>query len=242
MLIAPAAVAASLTTIHSLPARADVLLDNTCFQQTAHMTEEAQTEICARLIHDPTQSEHVKTIAYYWSGFHNAHMRQLDKAIADYSAAIALDKSMAAAYYGRAKALEYLSRYDLAVRDFDKLTTLEPSSAPVLSEACWARALWGQELDIGLKDCNGALEIMHDDAGTLNARALIEYRRGDYAASVADNSAALAKRPAMSDALYMRGLAKAKTGDKPGADADIAAAKETAPKIEELYASYGVMP
>ncbi len=52
-----------------------------------------------------------------------------------------------------------------------------------------------------LKNCNGALEAMHDDVGTLNARALIEYRRGDYAASVADNSAALAKRPAMSDAL-----------------------------------------
>ena len=50
----------------------------------------------------------------------------------------------------------------------------------------------------------------------------------------------MAKDPKDADSLYGRGLAKLKSGDKAGGEADIAAAKAIKPDIADVYAGYGV--
>jgi hypothetical protein len=44
----------------------------------------------------------------------------------------------------------------------------------------------------------------------------------------------------LASALYGRGLAKFKKGDKPGSDADISAAKKIQTKIDADFTRYGV--
>jgi hypothetical protein len=65
---------------------------------------------------------------------------------------------------------------------------------------------------------------------------------GKYADAIADDTAALASMPKLAPSLYIRGLAKNKSGDAAGGDADIAAAKAIDPKIADTYTGYGVTP
>ena len=50
----------------------------------------------------------------------------------------------------------------------------------------------------------------------------------------------MAKNPKDANSLYGRGMAKLKSGDRAGGDADIAAAKAINPDIAEVYVGYGV--
>ena len=49
-------------------------------------------------------------------------------------------------------------------------------------------------------------------------------------------------RAKLASSLFVRGLAKSKTGDSLGGDTDIAAAKSIDPDIEKRYAKYDVIP
>ena len=60
------------------------------------------------------------------------------------------------------------------------------------------------------------------------------------AEAIGDFSAALQLDPKLASAFYGRGLARLKSGDQAGADADIAAAKALAPDIADEFARHGV--
>ena len=57
----------------------------------------------------------------------------------------------------------------------------------------------------------------------------------------AQADAALALRPTSAETLYLRGAIKLQLGQKQEADADLAAARKLDPKVEEQYASYGLL-
>ena len=141
----------------------------------------------------------------------------------------------------RARYYRALGRYENALADYDAAIKRQPRSADLYNERCWTRATWGRELFAALTDCDVALQLSPGDPAMLDSRALVYFRRGDYASARTDLDAALAKAPKASS-LYLRGLAKRKTGDTAGSDADIAAAKAIDPKIADEYAKYGVMP
>ena len=54
-----------------------------------------------------------------------------------------------------------------------------------------------------------------------------------------DYNSALQLEPTLASALYGRGLAKLKKGDKVGSDADISAAKKIQAKIGDDFTRYG---
>jgi hypothetical protein len=58
--------------------------------------------------------------------------------------------------------------------------------------------------------------------------------------SILDYDAALKLNPKFAGALYGRGLAKQKKGDRTGAEADFAAAKTIRPDIAAEFAKFGV--
>ena len=60
--------------------------------------------------------------------------------------------------------------------------------------------------------------------------------------AIVDANSALAANPNLPTTLYVRGLAKLKSGDTAGGNADVAAAKAIDAKIVETYAGYGVSP
>jgi len=62
---------------------------------------------------------------------------------------------------------------------------------------------------------------------------------GQWSAAIDDYSSALRLAPKMASALYGRGFARLKDGDKAGG-ADVAAAETIQPKIGDDFARYGI--
>ena len=112
--------------------------------------------------------------------------------------------------------------------------------AALLNARSWNRGLANADLDRALKDANSTIKRAGPIASFLDTRALIQLRRKDYAAAIADETAALDKMPKRPAALYIRGLARLASGDGPGGQADLAAARETRPNIDARYAAYGL--
>jgi len=122
----------------------------------------------------------------------------------------------------------------------DAMVKANPRDAAVLNSACWIRAEKGEQLETAISNCNESLAIRPGDVDTLDSRAFVHFREGDFAAAIADATAALEANPKLETSLYVRGLAKLKSGDAAGGNADIAAAKKFDPKIADTYAAYGV--
>jgi len=89
-------------------------------------------------------------------------------------------------------------------------------------------------------DCNESLRLQPGEGGALNARgtAYLKLDRLDLAR--ADFDTALRTDPKNAFSLYGRGIAKGLKGDRSGADADIAAAKQISPDIAADFERYGV--
>lgn len=110
--------------------------------------------------------------------------------------------------------------------------------AALLNARSWNRGLANSDLDRALKDVSTAIRISGPTPEMLDTRALVQLRRKDYAAAIADENAALGKMPKMAAALFTRALARLANGDTAGGNADIAAAREIRPKIAQYYALY----
>jgi tetratricopeptide (TPR) repeat protein/predicted aspartyl protease len=111
-----------------------------------------------------------------------------------------------------------------------------------LNGRCWARALWGQELDKALADCDAALKLGSRSAGILDSRGLVHLRLGDFDEAIADYDAALALRPKSAWSLYGRGLARLHKGMSAEGDADIAAAVVLSPLLPDEARKRGIAP
>ncbi len=116
----------------------------------------------------------------------------------------------------------------------------DSSYAVLLNSSSWNRGLGNYDLDHALKDINAALKKAGPIPAFLDTRALIQFRRGDYAAAITDEGAALDKMPKHPGALFIRGLSRLAIGDTAGS-ADIASARESNPKIDLYYAPYGLI-
>jgi tetratricopeptide (TPR) repeat protein/predicted aspartyl protease len=114
--------------------------------------------------------------------------------------------------------------------------------ADALNNRCWARALWGQELDAALEDCSAAVKLNRERPEILDSRGLVYLRMGNYAKAITDYDAALKLNPNIPWSLYGRGLAKLKLGKKDEGEADVAAAIARSPQIEKLATSHGIQP
>jgi len=119
----------------------------------------------------------------------------------------------------------------------------EDSALPrLLNARCWLRAQAGLDLDAALDDCNRALKRAGKQAMFLDSRGLVQLRKGNPAAAVADYDAALAINPKLAWSLYGRGLAKIALGQKEPGEADKAAAVAIYSEIVEEAKRFHVIP
>ena len=73
-----------------------------------------------------------------------------------------------------------------------------------------------------------------------NSRGLVQLKLGAFDYAIADYSAAIARNAKDAGSLYGRGIAKIRSGDAAGGEADISAAKAIQADIATVYAGYGV--
>jgi Flp pilus assembly protein TadD len=131
---------------------------------------------------------------------------------------------------------------DDVLRTLDKAIASSPGDSRLYATRCSVRAMRGGILKGALTDCNKADELDPHNARILNLRAQIQYRLEDFAAAVADSSAALALKPELAPSLYVRGLARMKSGDTAGGNSDIDTAKKLDPDVADICAKEGVWP
>ena len=68
----------------------------------------------------------------------------LELAIEDYDRSIELNPLAANSFNGRGTAHRAKGQFDLAIRDYDQAIGLSPDNAMVLSNRCFAKAVYGQ--------------------------------------------------------------------------------------------------
>ncbi|TGX50130.1 DUF3857 domain-containing protein [Sphingomonas gei] len=132
-------------------------------------------------------------------------------------------------------------RFDDGIALLDTLIASAPGKADLLNSRCWLKATGNVSLDTALKDCSKAIELAESPASILDSRGLVYFRLGRIDDALADYEAALEQVPDMAASLYMRGVIRKRTGAG-GGDADLAAARMIAPRIDEDYTRYGIKP
>jgi len=166
-----------------------------------------------------------------------------DLALADCDKAVGLkDKPIADFFVHRAQAYAGTGRYEEAIHDYDTALDLDPKTFRGRLYRCQARAMWGRELDRAWNDCAAYLNQSGGDVLSHEALALVELRSTHYAGATSEADKALAIFAKRAPSLYLRGLAKRRSGDEAGGAADIAAAKAIDAGIADEYAKYGVAP
>ncbi len=167
--------------------------------------------------------------------------RKYDAAIKDLNQAIKLKPDYAEAYDTRASSYLITKRYALSIADWGMVIKLRPADKLGYDLRCRTRAVGNMELAEALDDCTKSLQ-MNNSYATLETRALVHFRRGEMAEAIADANAALAITTVAYGARYIMGVAKLKSGDTTGGNADIATAKSLEPNVAKEYAPLGVAP
>ena len=138
-----------------------------------------------------------------------------------------------------------LGAFGPAIAQYDLWIDKHPPEArtpEAYANRCRSRAMMGLELDKALSDCNRAVRA-HDDAPFfLDSRGIVYLRMGNYDKAIADYDAVLKIQPKNPWALYGRGLAMLKKGQKAQGEAEISAARASAPRIVAEAERRGLIP
>ena len=135
---------------------------------------------------------------------------------------------------------------------------LRDERATGLNSRCWLRATANRDLRAGLDDCNHALalrpqaaaktgtligeDLAPEDPAILDSRGLVYLRLGNLKDSIRDYDSALQINPNMPTALYARGLAELREGQKVQGEADLAAAGKLDSGIAGYFKNMGLAP
>lgn len=236
---APGAIADFSAAIQLAPKRADLLADRAQAYRRNKQADLAIRDVDAALALDP--HDHRLLVVRAW-----VKLAKGDKA----SALVATDAAAADTPPGSLDVMAVVTLYerlgmaDRGLRLIDPVIALhrdDLSYTVLLNARSWNRALANADLDQALKDINLAIRRSGPLPGILDTRALIELRRRDYTATIADENTALAKAPQMAAGFFTRGMARIAAGDAATGAEDIAEARKLQPNIERRYAPYGLV-
>jgi tetratricopeptide (TPR) repeat protein len=152
---------------------------------------------------------------------------------------LAVQRTLGNSYSGLNSALREVNDYAAAAEVTEEWTRMRPEEARAWNSLCWSRAVAGRAQE-AVPSCNKAIELDPEFGAALDSRGFAYLKLGQLDRSIADYDASLRLRPTNEYSLYGRGLAKRRRGDLADGDADIAAAKQRNPRIDEIFASLGV--
>lgn len=180
-----------------------------------------------------------RAVSFATRGIVHGMMGDADAAIPDFTDAIKLNPQDAVTFQNRGKAYSDTGKQVRAIQDFTRAIELGNDEAANRNGRCWARAVLGRELDLAREDCEAAVRMEPEDGNNHNSLAFVRFRSGDYAGAIAGYTTSLSLDPQGASSYYMRGQAKAMTGDAT-AQADIDKGRGLEPGVAERYAGYGI--
>jgi len=143
--------------------------------------------------------------------------------------------------FALAGGFEQLDQFDKAIANYDLWIKAHPDDSKqseALNGRCWARALAGRDLPLGLKDCDSALR-QFKSGNYFDSRGMVELRMGQYDRAIGDYDEALKLAPKKPWSLYGRGLAKHHKNDA-SAQSDINAAIAIDPELPSRAKELGI--
>jgi TonB family protein len=191
-------------------------------------------------------------------------------ALTDLNKALAIDPKSDTALAERAYVYDVLGQGDSAKADYKRLADLAPNCAPIhvdncprfyrrrvekaddalkktpndvdaLNARCAERALTNVQLDLALADCDRAVSLAPNYAPVHDSRAFVYVRLGRYGDGVKEFESIPSKELG-STSLYIRGIARLRTGDNIGGRADLLAAKTLDPHVAADMVWCGIAP
>lgn len=136
---------------------------------------------------------------------------RLEKAVADYEAAINIDPSDSMAYISLGVALEQMGRLDRAEEAVERAIALDPSSHEAFRNRGLLREKMGR-FDDAIADYTRAIALQPAYYEAYNNRGLIYAKTGQLDRAVADYSASISINPRYFNAYLNRGVAFTLTG------------------------------
>jgi tetratricopeptide (TPR) repeat protein len=159
-------------------------------------------------------------------------------AIKDFSRAIQLEGSLAAACYYQGKVYLSLGEYDKAIADFNQAIKLEPNYVMAYI-ARWVSYYSKRDYDKAIADYSQAIKLNPNDAVAYNNRGNSYYSKGDYDKELADYNQAIKLDPNYAEAYNNRGGSYAEKGDYDKAIADYSQAIKLDPNDAMAYYNRG---
>ena len=132
----------------------------------------------------------------------------------------------------------YKGDYDRSIQDYTQAIKVDPQYSEALDNRCWTNATLNKLQD-ALKDCNESLRLRPNFSPTMDTLGFVYLKLGHLDRAISTYTAVLQIDPKSVYSLYGRGMAKLKTGDTAGGQADIAASKAIKDVSAEM-AGYGV--
>lgn len=163
-----------------------------------------------------------------------------EQAIRDLDAALLVKPDHALAHFNRGYARFARHEYEKAIADYSAALSLEPKLAWAHLNRCMTRVLAGQDVVAALIDCDEALKLLPAKPEVRETRGFVYLLLGDAELAFAEYGYALASNANRPLALYGRGLARVRSGDSSGGEADKNAARALMPDIARAFQPYGV--
>jgi tetratricopeptide (TPR) repeat protein len=215
--------------------KVEALIDRGMMRAERDESERAFADFGQALFLDDSSSE-----AHIQRGLLHQKRGAFGAAIVDFVAADAIDEDSGGADYLTQAINAQAKSYRNQIARLDHAIATTRASATLYNDRCWLRAVLGEDLDGALADCNRALELAPRSAEMLDSRGLVNLKRGDYQAALADYGQAAAEEPQRGHYRYGLGVARFGLGQRAQAQEDWQIADTLEPGVSALYESYGV--
>ena len=176
---------------------------------------------------------------FYDRGGGDYAKREFDRAVADYSQAIARNPKYAAAFNNRGDAYVIKGDVDPAIADFSQAIALDPNNPVPLNDRGYAYALKG-DYDRAIADLNQAIKLKPRYATAYFNKAVADHGRGDDEEAIADFTQVIAFEPKSAAAYNDRGYVRRAEGDDADAIADFNQAIASDPKNTLALVNRGI--
>ena len=129
-----------------------------------------------------------------------------------------------------------------ALTTVDAALADRPGTPKLLNARCWLKGTRNVALDTALKDCTKAIELSDWTNAALDSRAMVYFRMNRMDDALADLDAVIDNDPNMASSLFLRGVIRKRTGNAAGSATDLMAARTINPRVDHVYARFGIAP
>ena len=176
--------------------------------------------------------------AYKSRGLYFQTIKQYDRALEDYNAAISQDPEYIAAYVNRGVVLCEKGQYERAIDDFNK--AIDRKKADYFAYNNRGNAYYRKgDRDRALQDFNSAIKLHPSGHEAFNNRGSIFYKRGETGRALEDFTKAISLSPSYADAYYNRSALFMARGKYDLAVQDITKVIEYYPGMIQAYVDRG---